>query len=324
MLNKIAVDKVAEHLNEEFDCFICCTSFEKRCLEVAKRIDANNVKRAYILRNQPLLKETDIQSTELHRIFGERAEFVDVRISQPLYTVDQFLVKIIPAIKVAIGKVLIDVTTFTHEHLLILLYFLNSEKLLGKVIFAYTGAKDYSLNTPLPDLWLTKGVKQVRSIIGYPGALVPSKNLHLIIMVGFEHERAQSIIETYEPARLSLGFSPRLKSVSEDLSETNKAFFLRIQHFVNETRRDTTTVDEFEFSCVDPIQARDSLLKQIGEDGNYNTIVCPLNTKISTIGVALATFIKDDVQLCYAEAAIYNTENYSSPGQTITLFDLDN
>lgn len=322
MLNKIHSNQISEHLKGGIDCFICYTSFEERCLVVAKAIDGSGVKRAFVLQNQPAANETERQTTQLNELFGSKAEFVSVRIGQPLYTVDQFTAKIIPAIKSAAGNVLIDITTFTHEHLLILLYLLNSEKLIGKAIFAYSGAGDYSPNTPLSDIWLTKGVKQVRSVVGYPGALVPSKDLHLIVMVGFEHERAQRVIETYEPARLSLGFAPPLASVSENLSETNKEFFLRVQQFAKETKQGTMDLGEFEFSCIDPIQARDALLKQIGQDNDYNTVVCPLNTKIATIGAALTAFERDDIQLCYAEAAIYNSANYSSPGSTITLFDL--
>lgn len=322
MLDRVPSSKVKENLKGDIDCFICCTSFEERCLVVAKAIGENSVKRAYLLRNQPPANETEPQTAQLETLFGSKAEFVDIRIGQPLYTVDQFTAKIIPAVKNATGGVLIDVTTFTHEHLLILLYLLKSEKLIDKTIFAYTGAGDYSPNTLLSDIWLTKGVKQVRSVVGYPGALVPSKDLHLIVMVGFEHERAQRVIETYEPARLSLGFAPPLVSVSENLSETNKAIFLRVQQLVKETRRESTDLEEFEFSCIDPIQARNALLNQIGKYNDYNTIVCPLNTKIATMGAALAAFERDDVQLCYAEAAIYNSANYSSPGPTITLFDL--
>lgn len=322
MLIRVPNSSFNESLKDNIDCFICYTSFEERCLVVAKEIAESSVKRTYILRNQPAALESEGNTEQLSGLFGSKAEFVDVRIGQPLYTLDQFTARVIPAIKNAVDKVIIDITTFTHEHLLILFYLMKSENLINKAIFTYSGAGDYSLNTHLSDIWLTKGVKQVRSVIGYPGALVPSRDLHLIVMVGFEHERAQRIIETYEPARLSLGFAPPLISVNENLSETNKAFFLRVQQFVKETRQELTFLEEFEFSCVDPIQARDALLNQIRQYNNYNTVVCPLNTKIATMGAALATFEQDDIQLCYAEAAIYNSANYSSPDNTITLFDL--
>ncbi len=322
MLNKVERKLLPELLNQRYDCFICCASFEDRGLVVAKALDRTRFQSVAVLGNQP----ASIKSIEIHNqllgLFPGTAFEVDTKIAQPLYTLDQFHSMVIPAIKKATKRALIDVTTFTHEHLLMLLYFLKNENLIDKVTFAYTGAQDYSLNMPIEEIWLTKGVKQVRSVIGFPGELVPSKDLHLIVLVGFEHERAQTVIEAYEPARLSLGFAPRLGSVSEQLSETNKAFFSRVQAFVKQTRQDTTRVDEFEFSCVDPHQARNAILNQVMKEDSYNTVICPLNTKISTIGAALAAFERSSIQLCYSEAAIYNHENYSSPGPTTTLFDL--
>lgn len=81
-------------------------------------------------------------------------------------------------------------------------------------------------------------------------------------------------------------------------------------------------LDEFEFSCIDPIQARDAILEQVQRVDGYNTVICPLNTKIATIGAALAAFKRGDAQLCYVEPAVYNTVNYSSAGRTVTLFDI--
>lgn len=322
MLNRIERKLLPALLNQQYDCFICCASFEDRGLVVASALDPAKFRSVVILNNQPASVKSVEINTRLLGLFPGTAVGVDTKIGQPLYTLDQFHSLVIPAVKNTTERALIDVTTFTHEHLLMMLYFLKNENLLDKVTFAYTGAQDYSLNMPIEEIWLTKGVKQVRSVIGFPGELVPSKDLHLIVLVGFEHERAQTVIEAYEPAHLSLGFAPRLRSVSDQLSETNKAFFSRVQTFVSQTRQDTTRVDEFEFSCVDPHQARDAILNQVKKEDGYNTVICPLNTKISTVGAALAAFERSSIQLCYSEAAIYNHENYSSPGPIITLFDL--
>lgn len=322
MLNRVERKLLPDLLNQLYDCFICCASFEDRGLVIASALKPTNFQRVVVLSNQPASVKSIEINTQLLDLFPRIAIGVDIKIGQPLYTLDQFHSMVIPAIKNATKRALIDVTTFTHEHLLMLLYFLKTENLMEKVTFAYTGAQDYSLNMPIEEIWLTKGVKQVRSVIGFPGELVPSKDLHLIVLVGFEHERAQTVIEAYEPARLSLGFAGRLRSVTEQLSETNRAFFARVQSFVKETRQDTTRVDEFEFSCVDPYQARDAILSQVKKEDGYNTVICPLNTKISTVGAALVAFERSAVQLCYSEAAIYNHENYSSPGPTTTLFDL--
>jgi len=246
---------------------------------------------------------------------------VEVRVDSPVFTIDQFNRYLLPRISDATGKVLIDITTFTHEHLLILMYLLKRDHLLQKIVFGYTGAERYSPSNDAKDIWLSKGVKQIRSVLGFPGELVPSKSLHLIIQVGFELERAQRIIENYEPAKLSLGFAPGIVSVTQELAQTNREFFDSLHRFVGETRSNNTTVDHFEFSCIDPVETKNSLLKQVDRNLDFNTILCPLNTKIATIGAALLVFERPSVQLCYAEASIYNSANYSTPGPCITIFD---
>ena len=47
-----------------------------------------------------------------------------------------------------------------------------------------------------------------------------------------------------------------------------------------------------------------------------------MNTKISTLGVALAAMERSDLQICYGPAATYNVDNYSSPDDHCYLFQL--
>jgi hypothetical protein len=322
MLIKVPHAEMHSKLGFNYDCFVCCASFETRSISIALSLASYPFARAFVLQISPPAELARPQKVLLQKTFGEKLVAVEVRVAEPLYTVDQYHAHLVPAIRESQGLTLIDVTTFTHEHLLMLMYVLRSEKVMHKVHFAYTGAQDYSANTPLSDIWLTKGVKQVRSVAGFPGALVPSRDLHLIVMVGFEHERAQTVIEAYEPARLTLGLAPRLQSISDELSQTNKAFYERVQKFVRSTREGTTSLAEFEFSCIDPTATRDLLLAQVGANSSFNTVICPLNNKISTMGAAMAAFRNEEIQLCYAEPAIYNAANYSSASTTATVFDL--
>jgi hypothetical protein len=47
-----------------------------------------------------------------------------------------------------------------------------------------------------------------------------------------------------------------------------------------------------------------------------------MNTKISTVGCALAAWEDRAIQLCYAQATRYNYAHYSTPGDTCYVFDL--
>jgi len=304
---------------------VCCASFESRSLGVARALSSPRISRMLVLKNSPAADQSGIFDSEVRNTFGSRAVFIETQIGHPVKTLDVFRRHVIETVKSHEGITVVDITTFTHEHLLILVFLFRQFHLLSKVVFAYSGAKEYGRSQSggnLDNLWLTKGVSQVRSIVGFPGALVPSKLLHLVLMIGFERERAQTVIEAYEPARLSLGFSPKIMSVSAAMSETNRVFLERVRSFVQETRQGKILVGEFEFPCIDPAGTHQSLLAEIGNSREYNVIVCPLNTKLSTVGAALAAFEREDIQLCYAQAAIYNTASYSTPGDSITWFDL--
>jgi hypothetical protein len=120
----------------------------------------------------------------------------------------------------------IDVTSISHELLCILIALLNQHNKLNKTVLFYTGAKQYSINTPANAMWLSKGVASIRSILGYPGTMLTSKPLHLVLMAGFEVERAFEVIRSYEPNLLSLGLGDSEHSVSKEHYENNVVFLI--------------------------------------------------------------------------------------------------
>ena len=222
--------------------------------------------------------------------------------------------------KIGTGTVLLDITTFTHEHLLILMALIRNHALPCKILLGYTGAAEYSTNTDEESVWLSRGVGQVRSILGYPGYMAPSKRLHLIVLVGFEVERARTLIEIMEPTKLSLGIGAPENSISSHHYTRNERFRNRLQEFHVRQAQTQTEVDKFTFSCIDPDEARDAILLQAAKYTEFNTVVCPMNTKISTIGVGLAALQEPRLQVVYAAVAEYNEAGYSTPGEEVRVF----
>ena len=222
--------------------------------------------------------------------------------------------------EIGTGTVLLDITTFTHEHLLILMALIRNHGLPCQVLLGYTGAAEYSTNTDEESVWLSRGVGQVRSILGYPGDMAPSRRLHLIVLVGFEVERARTLIEIMEPSKLSLGIGAQEKSISSRHYARNERFRNRLQEFQMRQLQTQTEVDKFTFSCVDPDEARDAILLQAAKYPEFNTAVCPMNTKISTIGVGLAALQDPRLQVAYAAVAEYNEAGYSTPGEEVRVF----
>jgi hypothetical protein len=172
--------------------------------------------------------------------------------------------------------------------------------------FLYTPAKEYSLNQKNDEKWLSKGIRDIRSVLGYSGELTPSKKNHLIILVGFEVERVLQLIESYEPAVVSLGISSADQSINADHFKINEKRYVNILNAYQNAKR-------FDFSAIDPDKTKEQLRKQIDLFPGHNVIIATLNTKISTIGAGLLAIEDPTIQLCYATANQYNIEGYSLP-----------
>ena len=79
---------------------------------------------------------------------------------------------------------------------------------------------------------------------------------------------------------------------------------------------------DFEFSCRDLEKTIETIKDIITQNPKANYILVPLNTKLSTISTAIVALENPQIQLCYAVPEIYNYENYSSPGENITIIEL--
>lgn len=305
-------------LDTPIDVFISCASFEIRCRSVADILKGMKIKHILIAYNTNLSNYVGDNLNYLQNIFNEHAKKVPINSGNALKTADELdsALRYIPYERY---HYLIDITTFTHESLLMLFKLLNDQKKgKNKITFIYTGATEYSIDQQKPEKkWLSKGISNIRSVLGYPGEVLPSRKDHLIILVGYEHERASILIEKFEPNMISLGYGKAGSDISEHIQKANVHFHKLAEQIA--TRYSAS--GNFEFSCNDPCNARDEILKCVQKTPDYNHIIAPMNTKISTIGSALAALEDPSIQLCFAQPSHYNYKHYSSPGDTCYLID---
>ena len=207
--------------------------------------------------------------------------------------------------------ILIDISTFSREEICIIYLIIsnfNSDE-AARIFFCYT---------PVADLgnWLSKGVKSVRPMLGYPGEIFSKMPTHLIVLAGIEHDRVISIIESFEPSKISLGMVPKESSLSPKLYKRNLALrdYL-VRHFDNIST-------EFDFTATNPYSIVNKLASLCMSDPKYNTIISPLNTKLVTLGCAIFGVRNPKVQIAYSEVEIYNTESYSIPADTTLYYRL--
>lgn len=321
MINKVPLLEIDNLFPDGISFYIGMASFEDRCFSILDALK-QPPKHCLFFKN---VAAGNLAEKNLDRMVGmavDRNIVIGLDLDSPITAADAFTKAMTENItSSSVGAVFIDTTTFTHEQLLILLRVLDLSRPKGKIYMGYTGAEKYSTNTDIENVWLSRGVAQIRTVLGYPGSFAPSKKLHLTILVGFEHERAAAVIEQFEPARLTLMCGDPSQSVSTGHYDTNKRFFDELRRFVERTQTTQTAVEALYFSCVDPVDARDKVLRLATQSDDYNMVVCPMNTKLSTIGVGLAALENQRIQIAYARAIEYNEEGYSTPSDSATIFE---
>lgn len=323
MIKKIPLSQVSDLFPEGIALYLGMASFEARCLSILSALH-ERPSHCLLFKNRASGALSEMNLKQMANLAPGRNTIIDLDLDLPITSADSFAKALAIASEdiASTGVIFIDTTTFTHEQLLILLRVLDQVRPKRKIFMGYTGAEEYSTNTEVEGVWLSRGVSQIRSVLGFPGGFAPSKKLHLIILVGFEHERSASIIEQFEPARLTLGIGG--PSVSPSHYATNQRFFDSLKTFVERTQLTQTAVETFSFSCIDPFSARDAVIEQTTKDSDFNVVVCPMNTKISTVGVGMAAIQDERLQIAYARAIEYNETGYSTPSTMATVFEYPN
>lgn len=300
--------------DDNIDVFISCSSFEERCFVIPKLASKFNPKRRVVFYNTNEVEAIRTNAKKLSQLERVNTELIELNSDEPIHNYLK-IIQLFDHISLNFPdrpNLVIDTTTFTHETLLVLLRILHLRSdSLGEIRVCYVGAKEYSFNLEKDaDKWLSKGVDEIRTILGYPGFTDATKENHLIILFGFEFERTRRIIEEYEFDLITLGFGD--EPIQNNHMKINCERHKRLLKEHPEAR-------EFKFSLRDPIQTKTQLLEYVNSEGlkGLNTVIAPLNNKLSTIGAGLAAIENEDIQLAYAKATIYNTEGYSVPNEDI-------
>lgn len=296
---------------------IGCLSFEPRCLCIPLNI-ALKASRVVMFRNKELQGDSILRNVEVITMQYPSSRILDVSFKKPTELANS-MAKVVEELSKSYDNLMIDVTTFTHESLVMLLRIVHLfHSGFKSILCVYVGADQYSPGMKAEDTWLSKGCKDVRNIIGFPGLLRPIEKTSLVILAGFEMERATRLIELIEPDRLILGngIDPINKNHSEKMAYFQRKFHLWQLEFKNIEH------NCFDFSCKDIEQTIQQIKNIISQRPNDNYILVPLNTKLSTIAATLVGLENRRIQLCYAIPEIYNVNNYAMPGDNVTVVDL--
>ncbi len=317
-MNKIKIKDLSTLIADlKVDYFFTSASFEERCFSISSEIKDFDFKKVIFFNSNEL--ESIIENSKLlEKRLGAKASREELVTDEPIFN----YVKIYNLVK-KLGdgskpNIFIDITTFTHETLLIFIRVLHFHKEdLGKIFVSYLGAEEYSVNEEGDDKWLSKGIEEIRTVIGYPGFSDPTKDNHLLILFGFESERTKRLINEFEFDHVSLGFANVENSIQANHQVINAK---RHQNLVKEYNAKT-----FEFSLIDINSVKNDILKYLSKEEfqEMNIVISPMNNKISTIGAGLAAIENENIQITYAKPSIYNVEGYSTPNEDIYFSELN-
>lgn len=316
---KYKLKELQNNLIEPIDVFICSSSFEERCFAIPENIKGINIPCKIIFYFNDLYDRITQNANKLQQILGDGSDKIHLTIGDPAQMVKR-MSKSLDSVMSKKNNLnfLIDITTFSHEGLLILFRLFQLKiRNADRLFICYNGASEYSTNEIDPaKKWLSKGVNSIRSVLGYPGFFDPSQKNHLVILFGFERERTKKLIDIFEYDIVSIAFGGKNVSISDDHQKLNQKRHEELFDFYTNTKK-------FEISLIDPIVTKNNIIEHIDKFDGCNTVIAPLNNKISTIGAGLVTVERPDVQLCYLTANSYNFEFYSEPGDDAYFIEIE-
>ena len=320
MKNKININELNKQFeNMKIDLFINCISFEDRCTKISLSLNADRIGNALCFMNLP--SEFDKTPKEKNKSILE-SHFKSLLLSNlnkgnPVETAKTIFTTIKAHIsQIVKPNIVVDITTFTHESLLVLLKTLSSLKTsIQECWLTYNPAQEYAPSIiNQEEKWLSKGISEIRTVLGFPGNFDPLKKFHLILLAGIEYERASKLIEEFEPSKISIGLPYEEDSPAAKSYELNLSKYKRLLSIYDEE-----SIRYFKFSAYDPEETKSFLKDHIDLFKSYNNVIAPLNNKLSTVGVGLYCLDNPDVQICYPIPVLHNLE-YSISSDKVYLY----
>lgn len=299
--------------------YLCAASYEARAVTAAEYLMAiAKPLGSYVFHAVDCCEQINGAVEILSKILPN-CELVETRLNDPTFSARNIVNTVERVCGLGKRDVLIDITTFTHEQLLVLMRVLLLKKAeLGRVCCVYTHSREYSYGAEGEAKWLSRGCKEIRSVIGFPGMMVPGNSMTLVVLSGFEFERATEVIAEMEPDRLVIGTGLAQDGEASIHQQSMRKFQRLIRDFCSMR----SNVSEFEFSSQDVDAAESTIGVVLQRAESENIVVVPMNTKLSTVALAKVVIKNPAVQICYAQPVFYNIDAYSLAGDRLSFVEL--
>jgi hypothetical protein len=297
------------------DLFICCASFEERCLSSTLKMGKYfRIRFAVIfVIEEPLYKkEVDTNlfrlQSELKKRTVEGTFVIACQKNNPMEGIAQ-LRSIWGQCKPKNHEepfITIDISGFTKIYLLGLLHYLVTELNMGIPRLLHT------TQTYLPTK-LTRGVEQITTVADFFGSPSLERQTILILLLGFEPERALAVWKHHNPSKtIALITNPPRYGNLDYLkyAQENNA------HLLSQPSVEVRNVPP------DSPYAVKNIIEAIYFDirGAFNMVIGPFGTKPQAVGVFLFCLEHRTVQVVYSFPEKYTSSYlHRKPGPTLLL-----
>ena len=298
------------------DFFICCSSFEERCVSSVSKLASDfRTKFSVIFVIEEPLYEEEVRENlrklqfELSKRTTERVFTISCQRQIPMDGINQFK-EIWKQIGHSIVSeslyITIDISGLTKIYLLELLHYLVVGLHLNIPRIIHT-TQAYTANK------LTKGVDEVTTMPNFFGEPSSGKETLLILFLGFEPERALAVWEHFYPLKTIalLTKPPRNGNLNYlEYAQNNNSYLL--------SRPSVEVRDVLPDNAYEVKKVLDTIFTETGD--LFNIAIGPFGTKSQTVGVFLFWLDHREVQIVYSFPVDY-TKSYlrRKPGRTLLI-----
>ena len=297
------------------DLFICCASFEERCLSSTAKMGVDFLTKFAVIFvvEEPLYKQQVEHNmfrlqTELRKKATEGIFVISCQRENPLEGINQ-LEDVLRQCKLKTDGgpfITVDISGFTKIYLLELLHYLAIDKSLGIPRLLHTTQRY------LPTK-LTRGIEQITTIPNFFGSPSWEKEAVLVLFLGFEPERALAVWKQFNPVKTIALITnpPRYGNLD----------YLKYAQQNNSSLLSQPSVEVRDVLADNPYAVK-NVLEAIHEEtkDSFNMVIGPFGTKPQVVGVFLFCSEHRKVQVVYSFPATY-TRSYlrRQPGPTLLL-----
>lgn len=297
------------------DLFICCASFEERCVSSALRMGPDFRTRftvIFIIEEPFYQQQVNDNLAKIQVEMGKRTAegifVIQCLKENPIDAMNQLrdIWRRCKPKNLEEPFITIDISGFTKIYLLELLHYLVIELNLGIPRMLHT------TQTYLPTR-LTRGVEQITTVPNFFGSASLEKETILALLLGFEPERSLAVWKHFNPSRtIALITNPPRYGNLDYLkyARDNNAYLLS-----------QPSVEERDVPSDNPYAVKD-VLQAIYEETrrSSNMVIGPFGTKPQTVGTFLFCLEHPRVQVVYSFPVNY-TKSYlqRKPGSTLLL-----